>query len=116
MYEFATERLAQLEANRNYTGVLETDEYSMGFAGRRGYVPTGHTDRASKLALTDENWEGYEGLAERLAGAGISIGRLDELAGSPITAQPSEMGADDLMHQLHALFEEALKDIPGPDL
>jgi mycothiol synthase len=115
VYDFLDGRLKANNAKRVYSGVKEGDEHAMGFATRRGFTLTGHTDRASRLAVSEVNWEGYEGIAKHLTDAGISISRLDELTGSDITMQPSEMGHESLMRKLHTLFDQCIADIPGPE-
>ncbi len=81
LYEQALDRARQLGARQLYTTVREDSPESMGFAERRGFHPTGHTQRESRLDVANADIGAFGDVAGRLASIGIRIATLAELGG-----------------------------------
>jgi mycothiol synthase len=116
IYTFMVTRLQALDAQRLYSGVREDDSDSRGFAQRRGFHETGHSNRRSRLEVANVNLDdGYQGLEERLAGEGITAKTLAELSGNWDEHDVAKLGLDDLLRKLHAVSDEAVADIPASE-
>src|SRR5579859_6766367 len=73
LYSVLTERMSELDATRIYSEIREDIREAERFVTSRGFTRTGHGDRESRLDVTIANFEGYDGLDERLALDGIRI-------------------------------------------
>ena len=71
----------------------------MGFAERRGFHPTGHTQRESRLDVTKADTGAFGDVAGRLASMGIRIATL------------AELGADD-ERVLRGVYEVDRENVP----
>jgi GNAT superfamily N-acetyltransferase len=105
LYHRLMERAADFGANRLYAWFRENQPDAERFATRRGFQPTGHADRTSRLEIRSANLAGYEGLEERLRTEGIRVATL------------AELGAKDeaLLHRLYELHQETVQDIPATE-
>ena len=103
LYDHALDRARELGAGRLYTTVREDSTQSMGFAERRGFCPTGHTQRESRLAVADADIGAFGDVMGRLGSMGIRIATL------------AELGADDerVLRGVYAVDRESGQDEPG---
>jgi len=92
--EFGSERL--------FTDVRENQPDGLRFAQERGFEPTDHVVRLSRLEVSAAQYDGYDGLEERLRGQGITVKTL------------AQLGADDedVLREWHHIEIETAKDEP----
>jgi mycothiol synthase len=100
----AMQRLRDLGARKVYVHAREDIPEGERFAARRGFVPTGHGDRISKLDVRHANLERSQEAAKRVEASGIRIATLADLTVD-----------DHLLEALRALDEETSRDIPGEE-
>lgn len=101
IYDHLLDRAKELQAERLYGEVREHDPHAQGFAERRGFTKTGHSDRWSRLEVAKANLDGYDGIEDRLAVEEVHIQTLAEIGES-----------EEFLRKLHKISDEAVRDIP----
>lgn len=104
-YEFLLERAGALHMKRVYAEVREDQPAHLTFATKRGFNPTGHTMRMSRLMVAEAQLASFTGVAERLEREGMRITTI------------AEMGVDNepFLRAAHALYERAMADMPSSE-
>jgi GNAT superfamily N-acetyltransferase len=103
LYYRALDRARELGARQLYTTVREDSPESMAFAERRGFRPTGHTQRESRLDVVKADTSAFGDVIGRLTSIGIRIATL------------AELGGDDerVLRGVYEVDAESGKDEPG---
>ncbi len=103
LYYRALDRARELGVKQLYTTVREDSPGSMGFVTRRGFRPTGHTQRESRLDVAKADTAAFGDVLGRLASIGIRIATL------------AELGADDeqVLRGVYEVDAESGQDEPG---
>ncbi|MGH2448942.1 MAG: GNAT family N-acetyltransferase [Chloroflexota bacterium] len=106
-------RLAESGAEQNastilYSKVREDHPPSLKFAKQRGFEPTGHLNRLSRLTVRRANLTGCDKLQRRVAQDGIRIANLARE--SETAVRPAY---DELLQRLYRMSEETSRDMPG---
>ena len=103
LYDRALDRARELGAQQLYTTIREDSPESMGFADRRGFRPTGHTQRESRLDVAQADTGAFGDVTGRLGSLGIRIATLAELGSSD----------EQVLRGVYAVDEESGQDEPG---
>jgi GNAT superfamily N-acetyltransferase len=105
LYEQLLSQAQDWAALRLFCDVREDRPDALQFALTRGFHETGHVARLSKLDVEEANFEGYEGLPERLEREGIRVTTL------------AELGTEDeeLLRAIHGAQIAAAQDEPAAE-
>lgn len=102
LWKDAEGELHRKSVTKAYCQISEELGNSQNFAESKGFHKTGRADRLSRLELNQVNFEGYEGVEEKLTGEGITIKSVAEM-------QPLD---EPFMRKMHRMVEEVVSDIP----
>jgi mycothiol synthase len=105
LYDRMVQAASELRAVRLYGAVRDDRPDSLHFAEKRGFVPTGHVTRMSRLDVREVDLEGYEGLDERLRADNIDVTTLARLG-------PED---DGVLRRLHQVSMSTAQDEPGSE-
>ncbi|HEX8918923.1 MAG TPA: GNAT family N-acetyltransferase [Chloroflexota bacterium] len=86
---------------RLYTWIKSNVPEAASFAEHRGFAPSGHEHRMSRLDVHVANLDGYDGLEDRLRAEDIRVTTVAAL-------DPDETQ----LHAIHALDNDTTKDVP----
>jgi len=105
LYAVLLRSVHALRLRRLYTEVREDLPESQGFATRRGFLPTAHVERFSRLDVRAANLDGYDRLEERLAERGLHVVAL------------AEIGVEDdaFLEALYEMERSTYRDIPSAE-
>src|SRR5579859_2416203 len=101
LYEELVVEAKRRGGTRLYTWIKREIPEAVSFAEHRGFAPSGHEHRMSRLDVRAANLEGYDGLEDRLEAEGIRVTTVAEL-------DPNE----DQLHAIHALDSDTGRDAP----
>lgn len=105
LYDLMLHAIRRRGAKRLYARFRDDLPEAERFARNRGFVPSGRTDRMSRLEVKWARLETCREAYRRVSDAGIRITTLAELA-------PSD---EELLRAVHRLEDETLRDVPSAE-
>jgi len=106
LFSHLLRRVIERSAKRLKCHVREDQEDGKAFAASRGFVPTGHGERLSRLEVRSARLDRCRAADERVRREDIRIATL------------SDLGPDDegVLHAIYELDNETTRDVPGSDV